>query len=89
MGEIVDKAAAIAGRKPPRMTMPTLMIKASAPLGPLVGPALGFPPNVRELVTVSDGVTYWASDEKARRELGFQPRDMDTGLEQTIAAAAD
>ena len=89
MGEIVDKAAAIAGRKPPRMTMPTLMIKASAPLGPLVGPALGFPPNISELVTVSDGVTYWASDEKARRELGFQPRGMDTGLEQTIAAAAD
>ena len=88
MGEIVDKSAAIAGRKPPRMTMPTLMIKASAPLGPLVGPALGFPPNMRELVTVSDGVTYWASDEKARRELGFQPRDLDTGLKQTIGAAA-
>ena len=34
-------------------------------------------------------MTYWATDEKARRELGFQPRDLDTGLEQTIAAAAD
>lgn len=86
MGEIVDKAAELAGRKPPRMTMPTLMIKASAPLGPLVGPALGFPPNLGELVRVSDGVTYWASDEKARRELGFQPRDMDTGLRQTLGA---
>ncbi len=43
MGEIVDKAAAIAGRKPPRMTMPTLMIKASAPLGPLRRPRAGLP----------------------------------------------
>jgi len=86
MGEIVDKSAQIAGRKPPRMTMPTPMIKASAPLGPLIGPALGFPPNLGELVSASAGVTYWASDEKARRELGFQPRDMDTGLRQTIEA---
>lgn len=86
MGEIVDRTAALAGRKPPRLTMPTPLIKASAPLGPLVGPALGFPPNLGELVSASAGVTYWASDEKARRELGFQPRDMDTGLRQTLAA---
>jgi len=89
MGEIVDRSAQVAGRKPPRMTMPTLMIKASAPLGPLVGPALGFPPNLGELVSASAGVTYWATDDKARRELGFEPRDMETGLRQTIGAAAD
>ncbi|HLM28023.1 MAG TPA: NAD-dependent epimerase/dehydratase family protein [Thermoleophilaceae bacterium] len=87
MGEIVDRAAELSGRKPPRLTMPTLMIKASAPLGPLVGPALGFPPNLRELISASDGVTYWATDDKARRELGFQPRDMETGLRETLAAA--
>jgi dihydroflavonol-4-reductase len=89
MGEIIDRSAQVAGRKPPRMTMPTLMIKASAPLGPLVGPALGFPPNLGELVSASAGVTYWATDDKARRELGFEPRDMETGLRQTIGAAAD
>ena len=89
MDEIIRRTAKLSGRKPPGMTMPTPLIKATSPLGPLVGPALGFPPNLGELVTVSDGVTYWASDEKARRELGFQPRDLDTGLEQTIAAAAD
>jgi nucleoside-diphosphate-sugar epimerase len=89
MGEIIDRSAKLAGRKPPRMTMPTLMIKASVPLGPLVGPALGFPPNLGELVSASAGVTYWASDDKARRELGFQPRDMETGLRQTIGASAD
>jgi dihydroflavonol-4-reductase len=86
MGELVDRSAKLAGRKPPRMTMPTPLIKASAPLGPLVGPALGFPPNLRELVSASDGVTYWATDDKARRELGFQPRDLDTGLRQTLGA---
>jgi hypothetical protein len=86
MGDLVDRSAKLAGRKPPRMTMPAPLIKASAPLGPLVGPALGFPPNLRELVSASDGVTYWATDDKARRELGFQPRDLDTGLRQTLGA---
>jgi hypothetical protein len=29
-------------------------------------------------------VTYWARDDKARRELGYEPRDLDTGLRETI-----
>ena len=45
---------------------------------------MGFPPNLRELIRVSDGVTYWATDDKARRELGFGPRDLETGLQDTL-----
>jgi dihydroflavonol-4-reductase len=86
MGELVDKVCELSGRKPPRLTMPNILIKASAPFGPVVGPLLGFPPNLRELVKVSDGVSYWATDAKARRELGFAPRDLETGLKQTLAA---
>jgi hypothetical protein len=67
--------------------MPSALIKASAPLGPLVGPLIGFPPNLRELVRVSDGVTYWAKDDKARRELGFAPRDLEAGLKDTLGVA--
>jgi hypothetical protein len=33
---------------------------------------------------VADGVTYWASDEKARQELGYAPRDLPTGLRDTL-----
>jgi hypothetical protein len=33
-------------------------------------------------------VTYWASDTKARRDLGYSPRDLESGLSQTLAAAA-
>ncbi len=87
IGDLIDKVAAIAGRKPPRFTMPGFVLKASAPFGPLVGPLLGFPPNLRELIASSDGVTYWATDAKARRELGFAPRDLDTGLRDTLPAA--
>lgn len=88
IGELIDAVAALAGRKPPRFTVPTALLKLSAPLGPLIGPALGFPPNLGEMIRSTDGVTYWASDAKARSELGFAPRDLTTGLRQTLAAAA-
>jgi dihydroflavonol-4-reductase len=84
MGELVDRVAEMSGRKPPRATMPSVLIKASAPLGPVIGPMMGFPPNLGELIRVSDGVTYWATDEKARDELGFAPRSLDDGLKQTL-----
>jgi nucleoside-diphosphate-sugar epimerase len=85
MGELVEKVSEIAGRKPPRRELPPALIKMAIPIGPLVGRAMGFPPNLRELVRTSDGVTFWAKDDKARRELGYAPRDMDTGLRQTLA----
>lgn len=87
MGDLIDLVSGLAGRKPPRVTLPTLAIKVSAPLGPLVGPLLGFPPNLRELIASSDGVTYWADDTKAREEIGYTTRDLDEGLRETIAAA--
>jgi dihydroflavonol-4-reductase len=87
VGDVIDRVAKLAGRKPPRFTVPTPFLKLIAPLGPLVGPPLGFPPNLREMVRSADGITYWATDAKARNELGFAPRDLDTGLRQTVAAA--
>lgn len=84
LGEIVATAARVAGRRAPRLTMPSAFVKAVAPLGPLVGPLLGYPKNIRELVSTSDGVTFWASDEKARAELGYAPRGLEDGLRDTL-----
>ena len=86
-GELIDKAAAIGGQKPPRMTVPPLMLKAMIPVGRFVGPAMGLPPNLREMISAADNVTYLARDDKARRELGYAPRDLATGLRETIQAA--
>jgi dihydroflavonol-4-reductase len=83
-GELIDKAAAIGGEKPPRMTVPPLMLKAMIPVGRFVGPAMGLPPNFREMISAAHNVTYLARDDKARRELGYEPRDLDTGLRETI-----
>jgi dihydroflavonol-4-reductase len=88
MGDLIRKVADISGRKAPTHAMPVSLMKMAIPIGPVVGKMLGFPPNLRELIASSDGVTYWATDEKARRELGYAPRDMNTGLRQTLEGSA-
>jgi hypothetical protein len=66
--------------------MPTAAMKALTPVGPLVGKLIGQPPNLRELISSADGVTFWASYEKASAELGYAPRGMEDGMRQTLAA---
>jgi dihydroflavonol-4-reductase len=87
MGDVVDRVAGLSGRKPPRLTLPPLAARLSAPLGRVVGPAMGFPPNLHEAIKSAHNVTYYARDDKARRELGYSPRALDTGLRQTLAAS--
>ena len=86
MGDLIRKIADLSGRKPPTRELPAPLMKMAIPIGPLVGRLMGFPPNLGELIRSSDGVTYWATDEKARRELGYSPRDLETGLRETLAA---
>jgi nucleoside-diphosphate-sugar epimerase len=84
--QFVGVLGRIVGRRPPRLTVPAVLLKLSAPLGPLVAPRLGFPPNLHELISASDHVTYWARHDKAMRELGYAPRPLEQGLRQTLAA---
>lgn len=83
MDDLFEKTASLLGKKAPRMTLPPAMAKASAPLGPVLGPMMGFPPNMSELVKTSD-VTITFTDEKARRELGYSGRSFDEGLRETV-----
>jgi nucleoside-diphosphate-sugar epimerase len=84
--DLIETVAKVTGRKAPHRVMPVGLLRASAPLGPVVGPLLGYPPNFKELITSADGVTWWASDEKARRELGYSPRGLEQGIRDTLAA---
>jgi dihydroflavonol-4-reductase len=83
--ELVAKVAMLTGRKVPRLTIPGPVVKLALPFGPLVGRFFGAP-NLREGIRSIDGTTYWATHEKARRELGYSPRDLETGLRETLAA---
>jgi len=86
MREAIETVAALSGRKAPKRALPTSLMKAMVPIGPLVGKVMGQPPNLRELISSADGVTFWANHEKASRELGYSPRGMEEGLRQTLEA---
>jgi len=77
MAELVRRVAAVAAQRPPRLSTPTWALRA-APIVRRIGPDLG------EIVRASAGVTYWASDAKARGELGYAPRDLEAGLTATF-----
>jgi dihydroflavonol-4-reductase len=82
LAEAVGVAARLGGRRPPAVRMPTVFLRALALLGPAIGQ-----PNLRELISASAGVTYWLSSAKAEAELGFRPRDIETGFRDTFGAA--
>lgn len=86
MREAIGTVASLTGRRPPRGALPTALLKALIPIGPLVGKLMNQPPNLRELISSADGVTFWASHEKATRELGYAPRGLEEGLRATLAA---
>jgi dihydroflavonol-4-reductase len=87
IGGLIRKAAAAAGKAPPRITVPSWLLRTAAAGAGVLGPLLGGRTNLAELITAADGVTYWASDAKARRELGYAPRDLETGLRSLFGAA--
>ncbi|MEX2107306.1 MAG: NAD-dependent epimerase/dehydratase family protein [Solirubrobacterales bacterium] len=84
--EAIGVLAEVAGKKAPKRAIPTPLLKAMAPIGPLVGKVMGQPPNLRELISSADGVTFWATNEKAARELRYAPRSMAEGFRQTLEA---
>jgi dihydroflavonol-4-reductase len=88
MRDLIAALAAAAGRRPPRGALPTAVIKGMVPFGRVLGPLLGLPPNLRELLSSSDGVTFWARSDKAHAELGWTARSLEDGLAGLVEARA-
>ena len=86
MREMIATVGRVADRKPPTRSFPTPLLKALTPVGPLVGKAMNQRPNLRELISSADGVTFWAKHDKAIAELGYSPRGLEEGMRETLAA---
>jgi dihydroflavonol-4-reductase len=84
--EAIGVVATETGKKAPKRALPTGLMKALTPIGPLVGKVMGQPPNLRELISSADGVTFWAKHDKATRELGYEPRGLEQGIHDMLAA---
>src|SRR6185503_4702900 len=86
MRELIDTLARVSGRKAPKRALPTSLMKAMTPLGPVVGKVMNQGPNLRELISSADNVTFWARHDKAMADLGYSPRGLEQGLRDTLEA---
>jgi nucleoside-diphosphate-sugar epimerase len=86
MRGVIDAAASVTRKEPPKRTMPVGVLKAMRPLGPVVGKLMRQPPNLGELISSADGVTFWARHDKAIAELGYSPRGLEQGLRDMLEA---
>lgn len=78
VGDAFAALARVTGRDLPRLRLPYALLG----LGALIRPGL------REVVTSTKGVTFWASDARSRAELGYSARDLASGLRDTYGGAA-
>jgi dihydroflavonol-4-reductase len=86
LGEAMAIAAKAGGRRLPRLVIPNGVLRMTARIIPGGGALLGVAPNLREIVSASDGVTYWGNHAKATAELGFAPRDLATGARDAFGS---
>jgi dihydroflavonol-4-reductase len=86
MRELIQTLAGVSGKKAPRRALPTPLMKAMTPFGSIVGKVMGQGPNLRELISSADNVTFWAKHDKAMAELDYTPRGLEQGLRDTLEA---
>ncbi|HWG81059.1 MAG TPA: hopanoid-associated sugar epimerase [Stellaceae bacterium] len=85
LGEILARIAALAGRKPPRLSLPIPAIWPIALVAEAAGRITG-----REPFVTLDGLRMarhkmYFSSAKAKRELGYAPRSVDRALADAVA----
>ena len=85
--EFFDIAAEISGKPAPPLQVPAWLLKAlSFPMG-VLDKILPLPPEYTgEGLRVISGTTYLGDNSKAKRKLGYQPRSVRQGLEQSLPA---
>ncbi len=86
MRELIETTRPRHRQEAPKRAMPTGMLKAMTPLGPVIGKVMNQGPNLRELISSADGVTFWAKHDKAMEQLGYSPRGLEQGLRDTLEA---
>lgn len=89
LGEMLDFWAHLTGKPAPSIRLPAEMLRPLAPVVGAVGSLLPLPPVFSQESVASLGATYMASADKARTELGWQTRPLQTGMLETFAWIAE
>lgn len=84
MQDAFELAEKITGIKKPAFISPS-WLKVTASVTSVLEKVIPLPPLYSsETMRISAGVTYLGDNSKAKRELGYQPRDLETGLKETL-----
>jgi len=85
--EVLRIAAGITGIRPPRLRLPPAVARAASLLLKPVAAVVPLPQMYHpETLRLAAGVTYFADDSLARREIGWDPRPLRDGLASTLEA---
>jgi dihydroflavonol-4-reductase len=84
LGEMVDFWAQLTGKRPPAAAIPARFVSRLAPLAGRLQPALSLPQAFSEDLIRVLGVSYAGRSDKARAELGWRPRPLQTGMRETF-----
>ncbi len=84
LGEMFDFWSYLTGKPAPAIRIPSRFLHPFAPLVSLIESFVPLPPHFsREAIDVA-GVSYAARSDKARAELGWQPRPLQAGMLETF-----
>lgn len=84
LGEMVDFWAHMLGRRAPAVRIPGQVLRPFAPVMGAVSSIAPVPSVFSEEATRSLGATYMARSDKARAELGWKTRPLQTGMLETF-----
>lgn len=84
LGEMVDFWSHLLGRRAPAVRIPGLALRPFAPLIGAASSVATMPPPFSEETTRVLGATYMARSDKARAELGWKTRPLQTGMLETF-----
>ncbi len=89
LGEMIDFWAYLTGKPASPLRLPAGVVRPFAPLMGVLQPALGLPATFARETTFIAGATYMARADKARAELGWETRPLQTGMLETFSWIAE
>jgi nucleoside-diphosphate-sugar epimerase len=84
LGEMVDFWAQLTGKRPPAARVPARLLNGLAPVAGRVQPTLSLPQMFGPDMVRMLGASYAGRSDKARAELGWRPRPLQTGMLDTF-----
>ena len=88
LGEMVDFWARLTGKRPPMFHVPAGLLRPTAPLMGLLNKVVQLPELFSAEATAIAGATYIARADRARAELGWQPRSLQRGMLEALGHIA-